>query len=304
MLGGYQIIDLRKIGLELKGTQQTISDAGILKQLRGLRDYIEKSHDYTNPLNNSLKPILIRYRDQKNNEKREVTSFASIINTNNSLTFTVESKHLQIEVVFEEKTDDDGNKYYDIKTAKYYYNENESIEGKLTVGGDLSVGGDLDIEGDIEGEGKITADEIIENMEGYSFTLGHIDNLTTTGVYAGVVKTGNKITFAVAVKFRRTDTMLNAGRLGLFTIPKSVFDRLYQAQIGLYDYLTVDEKPAWSSDSQNKAIQVYSYKSGGGDTNVVIDMNLDPLNELTINTDYYFRYEFTLLLSDNLIPNE
>ena len=149
MLGGYQIIDLRKIGLELKSTQQTISDTEILKQLRGLRDYIEKSHDYTKALNNSLKPILIRYRDAKNNEKKEVTSFASIVNENSSLTFTIIAKHLEIEVVFEEKTDDDGNKYYDIKTAKYLYSENEQVEGDLSVEGDSNLKGDVDIDGDV-----------------------------------------------------------------------------------------------------------------------------------------------------------
>ena len=143
MLGGYQIIDLRNIGLELKGTQQTISDVGILKQLHGLRDYIEKGHDYKKALNHSLKPVLIRYRDAKNNEKREVSSFASIVSENSALTIVIESKNLQIEVVFEEKTDDVGNKYYDIKTAKYLYSVNETIDGDLKVEGDLEVEGDL-----------------------------------------------------------------------------------------------------------------------------------------------------------------
>ena len=155
MLGGYQIIDLRNIGLELKGTQQTISDAGILKQLRGLRDYIEKGHDYKQALNNSLKPILIRYRDAKNNEKKEVTSFASVINENASLTFTIVSKHLEIEIVFEEKTDSDSNKYYDIKTAKYLYSLDEVIEGDLAVGGDVSVTDDVTVGGDLVVTGKI-----------------------------------------------------------------------------------------------------------------------------------------------------
>ena len=163
MKGGYQIIDLRKIGLELKSTQQTISDTEILKQLRGLRDYIEKSHDYTKALNNSLKPILIRYRDAKNNEKKEVTSFASIVNENSSLTFTIIAKHLEIEVVFEEKTDDDGNKYYDIKTAKYLYSLDETVEGDLIVEGDTNLKGDVDIDGDvgIDGDASVGGDLLV-----------------------------------------------------------------------------------------------------------------------------------------------
>ena len=60
MLGGYQIIDLLKIGLVLGSSLVSITDSEVLKQLRSLRDYIEKGHDYTKALNKSLKPILIR----------------------------------------------------------------------------------------------------------------------------------------------------------------------------------------------------------------------------------------------------
>lgn len=149
--------------------------------------------------------------------------------------------------------------------------------------------------------------ELMENgepMSGYSFTLGEINNVTLRGVYAGVVKNGNKVTFVVAVKIKRTDEIPSSTpQLGIFNIPKDVFDRLHQTQVGgsAY-YLTVDEKPAWSSDSTNRTLQVYSYKAGGSATDVYLELNIAPLNELTIDTDYYFRYEFTCLLSDNLIP--
>ena len=304
MLGGYQIIDLRKIGLELKGTQQTISDAGILKQLRGLRDYIQKSHDYTKPLNNSLKPILIRYRDQKNNEKREVTSFASINNTNNSLTFTVESKHLQIEVVFEEKTDDDGNKYYDIKTAKYLYNLNEDVEGDLSVGGDAevtgdaSIGGDLEVTGDIEGD-KISGNEIIENMRGYSLDITITEVSELNVIYGGACKNGNKLTLVLFASFKKPSTT-GTKTIARFGVPSEIGAKLYPTEI-ITGYQTLEVKNVDCVDSSGNIVpsQLSIYKPN---TNAV-DFNLK-VDGLTADTTYFVRCEITFLLSDNLVSNE
>lgn len=137
MKGGYQIIDIRKLNLTLSNSTQSITDAEILEQLRNLRAYIQKGHDFTKPLDNALKCIQIRYRDQKNGEKLEACQWANIETSNNSLTYEIKTKYLMIEIVFEEKTDEYSNKYYDIKTAKYLYNHNEIVEGNLTVGGNL-----------------------------------------------------------------------------------------------------------------------------------------------------------------------
>lgn len=201
MKGGYQIIDLRKIGLELKDSQQTISDAEILNQLRGLRDHIEKAHDYKKPLNNSLKPIMIRYRDQKNNEQREVSSFASIISTNNSLVFTIKCKHLQIIVVFEEKTNDDGVKYYDIKSAKYAFNFDETISGNLYVEGGLNVSGDAYFEGEVDlsdatvvgGGTKLYKHDILFVVGGDDYNIYIINNdpteITSNNIAGGLLET-------------------------------------------------------------------------------------------------------------------
>ena len=166
MLGGYQIIDLRSTGLVLSSEKQTITDVKILDQLRSFRDYIEKSHDYAKPLNKALKPVLIRYRDGKTDEELEVSAFALIKNSNASLTYEIITNKLMIEVVFEEKTDDDGNKYYDIKTAKYLYNNDVIVEGDLTVTGDAKLfenivdaqGHKRFIEGNVEKGEDISAD--------------------------------------------------------------------------------------------------------------------------------------------------
>lgn len=149
MLGGYQILDLRNVGLVMSGSTQSFSDQNILKQLRNLREHIEKGFDYAKPLNRALKPICIRYRDGKSGEENEISGYATIISSNSSLTYEIKAEKIRIEVVFEEKTDDDGNKYYDIKTAKYLYNNDVIVEGDLNVSGDLSIGGDIEAEGDV-----------------------------------------------------------------------------------------------------------------------------------------------------------
>ena len=94
MKGGYQIIDIRKLNLTLSNSTQSITDAEILEQLRNLRAYIQKGHDFTKPLDNALKCIQIRYRDQKNGEKLEACQWANIETSNNSLTYEIKTKNL------------------------------------------------------------------------------------------------------------------------------------------------------------------------------------------------------------------
>lgn len=150
MKGGYQIIDIRKLNLTLSDSIQSITDAEILEQLKSLCAYIQKGHDFTKPLDNALKCIQIRYRDQKNGQKLEACQWANIVTSNNSLTYKIKTKNLMIEIVFEEKTDEYDNKYYDIKTANYLYTKNEVIEGKLTIDGDLNIAGDTYFEGEVD----------------------------------------------------------------------------------------------------------------------------------------------------------
>lgn len=126
MKGGYQILDLTGLDLEIKNEQTSISDPKILKQLDYLKSYIEDGYNFAKPLNNQLKPILLRIRDKKNGEKQESSVWANLSKKTNNLTFVVEAvvdsitfKMIQIEVVFELKQDEVDNYYYGIKTAKY-----------------------------------------------------------------------------------------------------------------------------------------------------------------------------------------
>ena len=147
---------------------------------------------------------------------------------------------------------------------------------------------------------SVKANEIIENMSGYSFEEGAVNaGLTKEFVYAGVVKNGNKITFVVALNLTRTDTVL-AVDIGNFILPHSIMEKIYPSRIGGYDYVSVGEYSVWSSDATSKNIQLYSLKDVANDK-ITIQGNVTPIGDLTANTKYYCRWELTLLLSENLI---
>lgn len=309
MLGGYQILDLRNIGLTLGASQVSITDAEILSQLRNLRNYIEKGHDYGKALNNSPKPVLIRYRDAKNNEKLEVSAFASVTSSNNSLTYDIRAKGLQIEVVFEEKTDDDGNKYYDIKTAKYHYSENESVEGDMSIGGDLEVEGDADITGDAEvggdlsvtddaqigGDLEVTGDaKLFENIvdkDGHKrFVDGDITMATgtvPTKVYGKWSLSGTHLMFVLCISANNGDVIAPGTLTERITIPEWVEDKLVPIYGDNISRMTLN---LYADDTSSQAVYVYLQKKTAG-----IFMYM---SALTLDKNRVGRIEFDLLIDN------
>lgn len=158
MLGGYQILDLRKIDLTITKTQSNITDAYVLSQLLKLRDFIDKDYDFSKPIENQLKPVLIRYRDKKNGEKSEGAMFGELAVVDNYYTFKITGRIsgaliLTIKVAFQEITNAYGAKEWVINTAKIQLQDViEDLEGNLALEGDLDVGGDLTVTGSINGE--------------------------------------------------------------------------------------------------------------------------------------------------------
>ena len=125
MLGGYQILDLTNINLELGADAVDITDSGVLKQLLNLREYIEKGYDFSRPLNNQLKPFQVRYRDKKADEEITATLWASLSVIENGFIISASIPNyanLEIFVSFSEETDDDGNNYWAIDSAQVKYN--------------------------------------------------------------------------------------------------------------------------------------------------------------------------------------
>ena len=133
MLGGYQILDLSGMSVSM-GSDVSITDSDVLKQLLSLREHIEDNYDYSKPLNKRLKAVMIRLRDAESGEKIEGCLWGNLLIIDDNLSFNIDAivsvnplKVLQISVVFEKKQDDDGNDYYDIKSAKYEYKGGEDV---------------------------------------------------------------------------------------------------------------------------------------------------------------------------------
>ena len=172
-----------------------------------------------------------------------------------------------------------------------------SATGNASVGGVLNVAHDITAYETISG-GYITGGEIVERMTGYSFAAGTGNaNLTREFVYAGAVKNGNKLTLVVAVNLTRTDTITGGDvNIGVFGVPSDILARLYPAEVGGYNYLDNKIIQAWKSDSTSVPLTSYVLKSSG----VQIRVNGGVVNNLELNTKYYYRYEVTFLLSTNL----
>ena len=156
--------------------------------------------------------------------------------------------------------------------------------------------------GNVNVDGNFTANSIIENMNGYKFFPEVLDNehRTLTYSYAGVVKTGNKITFAIAGTITTKDANTSAS-FGRFTIPLSISEKLYPTTIGeISNILDIKAITLSATGYSIKQIPVTTFKSYGGTS---IEQSMYNLNELTIGTVYHFRSEITFLLSDNLAGN-
>lgn len=284
MLGGYQILDLRNIGLTLGSSQVSITDAEILNQLRNLRNYIEKGHDYGKALDNSPKPVLIRYRDAKNNEKLEVSAFASVTSSNNSLTYDIRAKGLEIEVVFEEKTDDDGNKYYDIKTAKYKYSENESVEGDLSVTGDAKI-----------------FENIVDKDGHKRFIDGDIDIQTSnlpegmTVAYAKWTLSGTHLVCVIAGSVSaNVETPIFPTRLAYINLPEWIMDKIYPISNNWLESVNIYLYPVQSSAPSNQVIRLSCFYNK---TNNRLEIVFDSAS-ITALYDSGFRYCIDLVIDN------
>ena len=325
MIGGYQILDLRGIDLSKGAVASNITDAYVLKQLLQLRDHIDKAYDFSKPLTNQLKPVLIRFRDKKSGEKTEGATFGELSVNGNYYTFKITARIsgalvLTINVAFEEVTNDYGNKEWVIDSATILLKDESKtitgdleLSGDLSVGDDASIGGDLSVVGDINGKdidmsGKIEGAEIVEKMVGYAFYANQLDHAWSP-VYVGICKNGNKLTFVIFGTFTTAqDETTVFADLGNLVVPKSVFDKLYPYTIGGNNAIlatsVVKAVDASATPYASKGIDVIAniIKYESGDSRFIIPRIYS--TELTAEKTYYFRIEQTFLLSDNLISNE
>ena len=308
MLGGYQILDLRGIDLTIGTSASNITDANVLKQLRELRNHIQKDYNFAKPLNNQLKPVLIRYRDKKNSEKHEVAIYGNLEVLTNYYTFKINAighdEKLSIEVVFEEKTDEYENKYWDIKTAKVLLSIDEAIGGDASIGGDLNVTGDTSIGGDLVVTGKVNgkiAFEDIEDAQGHKrFVEGDITIETIEGVTQTYGKWSLSGTHLMLVVACNVDTTANLRSVKLcdINLPDWIKDKII---VTFPNYSTVISATLTIKDvSSGDVIATPSiYLRKDNTNNVYINF---ANTTITITSNSLFRIEFDLLI-DNDQPN-
>lgn len=164
-----------------------------------------------------------------------------------------------------------------------------AITGAGAITGNLAVGG------------AITGNSIIENMSGYTLQDIHSTTLNQEYYYGGVVKNGNKLTFAVSFKITPSSTISGFTNVCQFKIPKEIGAKLFPSDLGAGDYLDYKMIPAFSGPVSTVNVIVLARKGGTVDEPTVYFTIYGGVQE---NVVYYLRIESTFLLSENLAPTE
>lgn len=145
--------------------------------------------------------------------------------------------------------------------------------------------------------GNITAPSIIETMTGYSVEIDK-STYNWNPIYVGVCKNGNKVSLVVFGSYEKQAADDPSGRLLKLNIPGTVGTQLYPYTVaGVDDILESKPIAAFSTRKLYTMITGETMKVN----NFRIDVNLHGINALTDNTTYFFRYEVTFLLSENLV---
>lgn len=177
------------------------------------------------------------------------------------------------------------------------YNDGTTTDLGAIFSGNITVSGNLTVSGGISGN-AVTGNSIIENMAGYVFTPTTKANITIEYIYVGIVKNGNKITLVNFVKLTRTGTVADDYfKIGAFTIPESVGEKLYPYILSGNSVLSSKVLSCWDSESATpKEINCHIHKN----SNTSLEVFAFNASQLTQNQDYYARLEATFLLSDPL----
>lgn len=205
---------------------------------------------------------------------------------------------LTFSIVFE-----DGS---EIESGEIVLQQGESVESAaivnghliltLTNGDELDAGqllnGDLNVSGNLSVTGKITGAEIVENMTGYNFYEGSALPEGVDIVFAGAVKNGNKITFAVAMAVLLTEALNTSVLIGGFNMPQEVSDKIIPS---FSNYVDIKDIQFASSGTSTIGVKARFIKA----SSTTIQLNLR-MENFVAGTQYYGRYECTFLLCDNM----
>ena len=143
---------------------------------------------------------------------------------------------------------------------------------------------------------SLSADSIIENMSGYSFSVTEEAGWTKDIAYAGVVKNGNKLTMVISGNYTRTsDSASSYPELGTFTIPSEIGAKIYPISLDFIDFRILE---VFVSLGDSTPVRAFAEKVDG------THIKLSSYSATTLNKTYNYRYELTFLLSENLAPQE
>jgi len=147
-------------------------------------------------------------------------------------------------------------------------------------------------------EGEIRAQKpVVEVMTGYNFTklTQQYGNLNIS--YAGAVKNGNKLTLALAGTYEKTSDGDNEN-IGYFSIPTSVAAKMFPFHINdigdVLEFKVINFVDTSNATILGPAIRLIKNQYGS------LFIYVQSVTGLTTGHTYYFRYEVTFLLSDNL----
>ena len=148
--------------------------------------------------------------------------------------------------------------------------------------------------GNVNIAGNFTADSIIENMSGYSFTLPTSDKVTYNFIFASACKNGNKLTLVSYFKLTRigTGAYIPTGSWG---IPQAVGQKL----IPIGDNFLCCYQVYCAKAPQNTGIALHGTIQKYSNTQ--LNQFLYNINSLDENVEYLVRIEITFLLGDSLV---
>lgn len=152
--------------------------------------------------------------------------------------------------------------------------------------------------GNVNVDGNLTANSIVENMNGYTFTKSvSTSDFELSYNYVSVCKNGNKITFAIFGNLKRlSEVILQSVNLGVFNIPNTIGEKLYPIQLsGINTLGTIITNFANDITAKNEHT-LSAYKI----SNTQIAIYLYDFNTFEVGTNYTFRFEMTFLLNDNM----
>lgn len=172
------------------------------------------------------------------------------------------------------------------------YNDGTSTDLGAIFSGNITISGNLTVSGGVSG-GAITGDSIIENMSGYAWTKANssgADDYTLS--YVGIVKNGNKITFAIAGSITPSEAR---GRvdIGYFSIPTAIGDKIFP--INASNDIAFNIVGMFSAYNSKVDAYLVPNKSSAG-----IMLIKSYLDNLSVGVKYDFRWEITFLLSNNM----